>query len=424
MSILWDMAISVHDLALPDLDLVTPPQDRASMLARVDVARPEHWLARGPFGFAITRHEEVGAFLRDRRFFQAARLLTQGRDDIDPRLAEKRRESVLTAEGDTHSRLRRLVAPAFSPKATDRLRPFMRDVMTSLVDAVSETGRCELVADVCEPYPIPIMCELLGAPKQDWELFSRWASDLLSIFNNDLVNDGPRILTARDELDVYVRALIERRRSEPRDDLITALIAAEESGDRLSTDELVSMVEAVIVAGTDTTRNQLSCSLHVLAHHPDQWALLAERPELANGAVDETMRVLGAVRGTARFAPEDIEFNDVLFPAGTLIFPTFLGSNFDPAAFEDPHRFDITRQGSASHMTFGAGIHFCLGYSLAKAELQEALPLLAQRMPDLRVDGEVTWKPASFGIWGAEALPLRFTPTPSSGMTPIVARSA
>lgn len=413
------MATDVRTMTLPEMDLRVVTE-RNEMIADVDRVRGDHWLARTPLGYTITRHEEVGAFLRDRRFFQAARLLTQGRTDIDPRLAGGRRESVLTAEGDTHARLRRLVAPAFSPKSSDRLRPFMRSVMTSLLDEVTECGACDLVADVCEPYPIPIMCELLGAPKSDWKLFSRLSADLLAIFNNDLVNDGPRIIAAREELDEYVNALIGRRRAAPADDLITALIAAEEAGDRLSNDELVSMVEAVIVAGTDTTRNQLSCSMALLAQHPEQWRLLGERPELATGAVEETMRVLGAVRGTARYAPEDLEFNDVLFPAGTLVFPSFLGANFDESVYPEPHVFDITRSHPSPHLTFGAGIHFCLGYSLAKTELQEALGVLARRMPDLRLNGDVRWKPGSFGIWGAEHLPLAFTPTPRSGQPSVL----
>jgi cytochrome P450 len=408
------MATRVDELDLPEIGMVSEMGSRPTMVAEMDRVRGQHWLAKNPLGYAITTHEETSAFLRDRRFHSAVRLLTQGRTDVDPGLTNDRRESVLSAEGDTHARLRRLVAPAFSPKATDRLRPFMRDMITSLLDKVTPSGKSELIADICEPYPIPIMCELLGAPKSDWKKFSVWASDLLRIFNNDLVNDGPTIVAARNELDEYVLALIERRRSDPQDDLITALIAAEEAGDRLSNDELVSMVQAVIIGGTDTTRNQLGCSVFVLAQLPNQWKMLVERPELASGAVEETMRVLGAVRGTGRYAPEDLEFNGVLFPAGTIIMPSFIGANFDPTVYADPHTVDITRVPASPHLTFGAGIHFCLGYSLAKAELQEALPLLARRMPDLSLDGDVTWKPGSFGVWGAESVPLSFTPTAAS----------
>ena len=154
------------------------------------------------------------------------------------------------------------------------------------------------------------------------------------------------------------------------------------------------------MAGTDTTRNQLACSVALFSEHPDQWALLAERPELAPRAVEESMRYLGAVRGTVRFASEDIVYRDVLFPAGTFVSTSLAGANRDPEAFDDPDVFDITRERATAQMTFGAGIHFCMGAALARAELQEALPLLAQRMPGLTRNGDVEWKPSTFGIWG------------------------
>jgi len=213
------------------------------------------------------------------------------------------------------------------------------------------------------------------------------------------------------ELDEYVRRMVDQRRLEPADDLLSHMIAVEEEGDRLSTGELVMMTEAVLMAGTDTTRNQLACSVALLAEHSDQWARLAADPELAPRAVEETMRHLGAVRGTARIASEDIEYRDVLFPAGTLVVTSLATANFDPVAFPDPHRFDIGREpAAAAQMTFGSGIHYCLGASLARAELQEALVVLSQRMPDLALDGPIEWKPSTVGIWGPSRLPLRFTP--------------
>ncbi|MEY2426882.1 MAG: hypothetical protein QOI61_2454, partial [Actinomycetota bacterium] len=267
------------------------------------------------------------------------------------------------------------------------------------------------VEDVCEPYPIPIICELLGAPKEDWKLFSNWATDIFRIFNNDFENDQVLIERASQELDAYVRDLIAERRGKPGDDLLSDFIAAEEEGDRMSTDELVMMTEATLMAGTDTTRNQLACSVALFTENPDQWALLGKRPELANGAVEETMRMLGAVRGTGRVASEDIEYRDVLFPAGTLVSTSLGSANYDEEVFEDPFRLDITRESKSPQMTFGSGIHFCMGANLARAELQEALPLLARRMPNLSTYEDIEWKAANIGIWGPAKLPLAFTPS-------------
>ena len=404
------MATPVQELELPEVDLFG--LDREEAKARFAEARERHWLARMPMGYAVTRHEDVVALLRERRFHSAIGMIAQLSGVSDDEVSGRQQRSILAMEGDPHGRLRRLVAPAFTPKSADRLRPFMREVVEGLADAFVERGRSELVADVCDPYPIPIVCELLGAPKEDWKLFSAWATDIFRIFNGDIANDLPAIKAAMHELDDYVRAMIAERRSRPADDLLSDLIAAEEAGDRLSTDELVMMTEAVLMAGTDTTRNQLACAVAVFTEHPDQWQLLADRPDLAPLAVEECMRYLGAVRGTARIASEDITYRDVVFPSGTLVAVSLAAANFDPSVMgDDVEAFDITKKRPAQHMTFGSGIHHCLGASLARAELQEALPLLARRMPDLAVDGAIEWKPETVGIWGPARLPLRFTPS-------------
>jgi cytochrome P450 len=288
----------------------------------------------------------------------------------------------------------------------------LREVVDELVEAAAPTGRADVAVDICEPYPIPIICELLGAPRKDWQLFSRLAEDVLRIFNGNVLEELDVIKAAQAELDEYSRDLIAARRNDPREDLITDLIAAEEEGDRLSTDELVMMVDAVIVGGTDTTRNQLGCAVGLLAGHPDQWKLLADVPDIAPRAVEEVMRYFGAVRGTARFASEDIVYRDVLFPAGTVVMTSMAVANRDATVFDDPGRFDITREPSGQpQLTFGSGIHYCLGAALARAELQEALPILARRMPALTVDGTIEWKPATTAIFGPVHLPVTFTPT-------------
>jgi cytochrome P450 len=399
----------VSELTLPHLDIVGV--ERQDAVAAMAVARSQHWLARGELGYVVTRLEDVTAVLRDKRFHSALSMIPQMAGLPDSDFMEGRRQSILSMEGEEHARLRRLVAPAFTPGSANRLRPTMRAVVNELVDQVVGRGQCELVADVCEPYPIPIICQLLGAPPEDWKLFSAWATDIFRIFNSNLLEDLPLIEQAGAELSAYVSAMIEERRAEPRADLLSDLIAVEEAGDRLSTEEMAMMAEAVLMAGTDTTRNQLACSVALFSEHPDQWSLLAEQPELAPRAVEESMRYLGAVRGTARFASEDLVYRDVLFPQGTLVSTSLAGANRDPEAWQEPDTFDITRQRGTAQMTFGSGIHFCMGAALARAELQEALPLLARRLPNLARDGEIEWKPSTFGIWGPARLPLRFDPS-------------
>jgi cytochrome P450 len=396
----------VSELNLPSLDIMG--LDRMEALDAVEAARSAHWLARTDLGYAVTRLQDVTAILRDQRFHSALSIIEQSTELESSPFPDGRTESILTMEGAGHARLRRLVAPAFTPASANRLRPTMRTVVGELVDRIADQGECELVADVCEPYPIPIICELLGAPPEDWKLFSAWATDIFRIFNNNLAEDLPLIIRAGEELNDYVSEMIAERRADPRGDLLSDLIAIEEEGDRLSTEEMAMLAQAVLMAGTDTTRNQLACSVALFTEYPEQWALLGERPELAGRAVEESMRYLGAVRATARFASEDVVYRDVLFPQGTLVATSLAGANRDPEAFEDPDDFDITRERGTAQMTFGAGIHFCMGAALARAELQEALPLLARRMPGLARRGDIEWKPSNFGIWGPARLPLSF----------------
>ncbi|MGZ4725752.1 MAG: cytochrome P450 [Ilumatobacteraceae bacterium] len=401
------MATPASELDLPEITLADGNYDQRHAMRMA--LRPDQWLVRNLFGYAVVRYDDAVAVLRDKRWHSATSKIPELMGITNPAFLERQQVSILSAEGDMHTRLRRLVAPAFSPRAADRLRPFMREVINGLIDTVADAGRADFTTDICEPYPIPIICELLGAPKQDWQLFSRWAGDILEIFSVDVVDKLDLIMRTQDELGEYTRGLIAERRSKPADDLLTELIAAEEAGDRLSTDELVMMVNAVIVGGTDTTRNQLGCAVALFADHPDQWALLAEQPELASRAVEESMRFFGAVRGTARFASCDIEYRDVVFPAGTFISVGLSEANRDEAIFFGPEAFDITSPApNQPQLTFGAGIHYCLGAALARAELQEALPLLARRMPKLAVDGQIIWKPEGVGIFGPAHMPVTF----------------
>ena len=279
----------VHELELPTLNTIG--LERLEALAAIEEARSQHWLARTEMGYGVTRLDDVTAILRDKRFHSALSLLPQMAGLPETTENGRRRESILSMEGDGHARLRRLVAPAFTPASANRLRPTMRAVVTDLIDQVAGDGECEFVSDICEPYPIPIICELLGAPPEDWKLFSGWATDIFRIFNGALVEDLPFIERAAEELTAYVSDMIAERRAEPRADLLSDLIAIEEEGDRLSTEEMSMLAEATLMAGTDTTRNQLACCVALFAEHPDQWALLAEQPELAPRAVEESMRL-------------------------------------------------------------------------------------------------------------------------------------
>jgi cytochrome P450 len=387
-------------------------QQRSDRHALLREIAKESWLARTDIGYSVLSYESVMGILRDKRWHSATGMVAQLQGITDEAFLNRRQVSILNAEGEVHVRLRRLVAPAFSPRSADRLRPFMRETVNSLLDPFTASGKAEVVRDICEPYPIPIICELLGAPKEDWRLFSRLASEILLIFSENLSENMSVFLAAQQELEKYTEGLIEKRRSVPADDLITDLIAAEEAGDKLNTEELTMMVDAVIIGGTDTTRNQLGLALALFAEYPEQWSLLGKDPSLAQRAVEEVLRFSGAVGGTIRFASEDIEYNGVLFPKGTFMSTSMSTGNYDASVFPTPETFDITREPVGQpHLSLGAGIHYCLGASLARAELQEAFTVLSQRMLNLELDGPVVYKPSGIGIFGPASLPVKFTPS-------------
>ncbi|MSO15365.1 MAG: cytochrome P450 [Ilumatobacteraceae bacterium] len=405
------MASIATDLQIPKVPLVIDQQrsDRHALLREI---AKDSWLARTDIGYSVLTYESVMGILRDKRWHSATGMIAQLQGITDEAFLGRRRVSILNAEGDVHVRLRRLVAPAFSPRSADRLRPFMRETVNSLLDPFAASGKAEVVRDICEPYPIPIICELLGAPKEDWKLFSRLATEVLLIFSDNLAENMSIFIAAQQELEKYTEGLIEKRRNVPADDLITDLIAAEEAGDKLNTEELTMMVEAVIVGGTDTTRNQLGLALALFAEYPEQWALLGKNPSLVQRAVEEVLRFSGAVGGTIRFASEDIEYNGVLFPKGTFMSTSMSTGNYDKSVFPTPETFDITREPVGQpHLSLGAGIHYCLGASLARAELQEAFTVLSQRMLNLELDGPVVYKPSGVGIFGPASLPVKFTPS-------------
>ena len=405
------MASLATDLQIPKVPLIVDQQrsDRHALLRGI---AKESWLARTDIGYSVLTYESVMGILRDKRWHSATGMVAQLQGITDEAFLSRRQVSILNAEGDVHVRLRRLVAPAFSPRSADRLRPFMRETVNSLLDPFTASGKAEVVRDICEPYPIPIICELLGAPKEDWRLFSRLASEILLIFSENLSENMSVFLAAQQELEKYTEGLIEKRRSVPADDLITDLIAAEEAGDKLNTEELTMMVDAVIIGGTDTTRNQLGIALALFAEYPEQWSLLGKDPSLAQRAVEEVLRFSGAVGGTIRFASEDIEYNGVLFPKGTFMSTSMSTGNYDASVFPTPEVFDITREPVGQpHLSLGAGIHYCLGASLARAELQEAFTVLSQRMLNLELDGPVVYKPSGVGIFGPASLPVKFTPS-------------
>jgi cytochrome P450 len=363
----------------------------------------------GPLGPEVLAYDAVQTVLRDRRFCMPKGLLLEVQGVTSGPLWDRTVSSLLSLDGEQHQRLRRLVSRAFTPAATTSLRASMVGVIDGLIDEVASVGRCDVVTDIARPYPIPVICDLLGVPRGDWSLISDWTDDIFKIFNFNVAHDAPDILRASEELDAYVDDLVAARCRAPSEDLISLLLAAGANGDQVTHEEVTMLVGAILTGGTDTTRNQLAAAVQVFCDHPGQWALLAKHPELAPHAVEEVLRHSPIVLRTLRKAVDDVEVAGMVIPAGTLVGANMAAANRDPAVYDDPDRFDMTRQGPVPMLTFGGGIHYCLGVHLAKAELAEALVIMTRRLPNIRCVGPSPWKPV-IGVSGPITLPVEFDP--------------
>lgn len=375
---------------------------------RRDLADAGHWLGQNELGYFVIGYDETKAVLRDRRWHSGLHALAKSDDEEFERWRAERQPTVLALDGPDHQRLRKLLAPALTPNAVEWLRPVARTVIDDLlVDAVGPAG-CELVAEVCAPYPIRVVFALLGGTAEMADEFSAFTRSIARSRQSQ-ARDLPAVMAATAALDAFAESLLTRIGELGQPGLLTTLLAAERRGE-LSRPELVALTETVLLAGTESTAAQLACAVTQLARFPDEYQRLRAEPELTSTAAEEAMRYLGTVRGTARLASVDIDHRGVRFPAGTLLLLGLSAANRDAARFPDPDRFDVARVPDPPHLTLGHGSHFCAGAALARLELQEALSALARNVEEVEVTGEIEWAPQTIDFWGPTVLPVTLHP--------------
>lgn len=370
-------------------------------------AAERNWYAETDLGLAVLRYDDCLALLHDRRLRQVGmdHLVAQG--VTDGPLADMWGTAILNVEGADHTRLRRLVSAAFTPSAVERLRPRMRSLVEQLVDTFAPRRGCEFMSDFADRYPPRLMFELLGIPDAEQDPFLQWGKDLALLLSFSIAEHRDRIESALAGIfEATDRLCAERRRRPPGDDLLTRLVVARDGDDRFTTQELRSMVATLVIAGQDTTRNQLGMALWTFAHHPEQWRLLAREPHRAERAVEEVMRVSPTVPIVWRVANEDVTYRDLTIPAGTRLWVMVGAAHREVATFGDDG-FDI-RPERPAQLSFGHGVHYCLGAMLGRVEMAEALPILARRLPGLELAEEPTFRPDLSGMVGPEALLIRF----------------
>jgi cytochrome P450 len=369
--------------------------------------RAEDPVHQNPAGmWVLSRYDDVAGLLRDPRFgrrgFQELISARFGRAGLG--------RSMLLQDPPDHTRLRALVNKAFTPRVIEGLRGQIQRMVDILLDSVAGRSEMDLIADLAYPLPVSVICEMVGVPAADRDLFRQWSYDIARSFDA-IVFPDPEVIAranaAGDAISAYFQDLVAERRRAPRADLLSALIAVEEAGDRLSTEELFATGVLLFLAGHETTSNLIGNGVLALLRHPAELRRLREDPALIESAVEELLRYDSPVQRGSRIANEDVLIGDCSIPNGSLVLALLGAANRDPVHFAEPDCLDVSRQDNR-HLAFGWGIHFCLGAPLARLEGQIAIGTLLRRLPRLALATErVEWR-QTFTLRALMALPVRF----------------
>ncbi|WP_336159273.1 cytochrome P450 [Amycolatopsis sp. VC5-11] len=356
-------------------------------------------LLYGEPAWLATRYDDVRMVFGDRRFSRA-----MAADADVPRMTPHKLDGgIVMMDPPEHSRLRKLVAQAFTQNRVQRLRGRVRQLAEDLVDAMAAGGApADLVENFSLPLPVSVICELLGVPMADWPKFRVWSDGILSTSETT----AEEYEANEAELQEYMRGLIAARRAEPADDLMTALVEARHEHDRLSEAELIDLCDGLLVAGHETSASLIASSVFVLLERPERLAELRADLSLLPAAAEELLRFvpLSHWEGFPRYATEDVEVGGSLVRAGEPVVTDFASANRDPRRFENPDVLRFDRKAN-SHLAFGHGVHHCLGANLARVELQEGLRALLTKLPGLRIAGEIEWK-VDMPVRGPRRMPI------------------
>jgi cytochrome P450 PksS len=364
----------------------------------------------------LTRYDDVAALLRDERFTKSRRsALTE--DQLRklpwmPSMFRPLERNMLDLDPPDHTRLRSLVHKAFTPSLVEQMRSRTQAIADELLDCVVATGEMDLIKDFALPLPMTIITEILGVPAKDHNKFHRWSQAVVSLSSP---NPTLSVLPGVWKFIRYLRQFFKVRRRDPQNDLVTALIKAEEAGDKLNEDELLAMVFLLLIAGHETTVNLIGNGTLALLENPNQMRKLRDEPSLIKPAVEELLRYTSPVLMTAeRYARESAMIHGVMIPQGEMMLGVLGSANRDETVFDNPNELQITREPNR-HLSFGQGIHFCLGAPLARMEAQIAFTTLLRRLPELRLKNpplSLRWRPSIF-LRGLAALPVNFESRPT-----------
>jgi pimeloyl-[acyl-carrier protein] synthase len=387
----------------PELDLLLPLRSAGSL----DNPYPIYSLLRsvrpvlevpvpdydGPGVWLMTRYRDVHDVLRDPRFSAdrlAAPLVRDNLERLPPFIRQSAAglRTMLVMDPPDHTRIRKLVNKAFTPKRIASLRGHIEEIVDDALDGMAATGRTDLIHDLAEPLPAIVIAELLGVPPEDHRRFREWSSQLIAGIAAVTAGERQRLAgEASQQILGYLGEIIAARRKAPRDDLISAMIHAQEESDGLSDQELLATSNLLLLAGHETTTNLIGNGLLALLREPEQLARLRAEPDLIPTAVEEMLRFDGPVQATVRVALEDYPVDDHVIPAGAMVLVNIGAANHDPEVFDDPDVLDVTRDPNP-HLAFGFGTHFCMGAPMARLEAEVAFRRLLARFPKITLEDD------------------------------------
>ena len=354
----------------------------------------------------VSPYEDVDAILRDHQRFQnSERSWQSGLTSTSVR--RQLTPSLLSLDPPDHTRLRGLVNRAFTPRQIAKLEEHVRETAHALLDEAGEGDEFDLMANLATLLPMVVIAEMIGVPADDRERFKTWSDQLARVLEPNLTpEEGDLVLDTADEFHGYFAPIIEERRRNPEDDLVSRLVLAEEDGQQLTTEETQVTLRLLLVAGNETTTNLIGNGLRALLQHPGQLQLLRERPELLPGAIEELLRYDSPVQLDGRYLAEDAEIGGEPVKAGTRVVLPIGGANRDPAAFRDPEALDVTRE-NTGNIAFGRGIHHCLGAPLARMEGRIAFEALLERFDDIRFGERAPAQKPNIVLRGLQEFPIR-----------------
>ena len=403
------MPVNVNDLELPYVvpKIIKSEHGTYEQLEIALKASKENWLASSGLSFVVINHEHSLAMLKDKRWHNALYLFSENNPHLSDTDKANRKQSIINLEGLDHARLRKIVGPVFSPKVADSLRPAMNKAINKIIDEISNLSEFDLQVEVFDKYPSYIISQIIGVPHSDWQMFGQWADDVFKTFGGNYDHDKETVVDTQAQLSAYVRKLIAEKRENPTDDLTSLLIKAEVDGEKLTTLEISLLINAVLLAGIDTTRCQLGLIAIMLEDKPEMLEMLRNE-ENVEDILEECVRLDSVFRYMIRIASEDIEYNDVLFPKGTIMGVTLTAGNHDESVFEDAEKFIIDRPNrKGATLSFGGGIHYCLGAALARAQMQECMKVVAKRIGNYSIVGEVQFRESYESVWGPRSINIK-----------------